>query len=245
MTKVILHGLLGKEFGETHEFFIRKPIDAIKALMANKAGFRHALRTWGREGRAYQMICDGEVIDWDNQLSKEGKYQQIDIVPTIVGASDELKIVIGVILIVASFIVPGMQGWGQSLGGKMLAGAMLAVGMSLVMMGIMGLLYPTPTPSFESSPQAKSFMFSGTTNAQVQGVPIPVAYGRLRIGSKVISTFLRPQRMSGPNSNSNYLYGTQTHPIYNDDWTDYVQVGGGQGGWAGASNRDTTAENIN
>jgi len=205
MTNVILHGLLGKKFGERHSFFVRKPVDAIKGLIANKEGFGRALRTWCLEGKYYQIICDGEVINSENTLVKPDQYKQIDIVPALVGASDTMKIVVGIILIIVGFwFAPaGTVGWRMVFGG-----ALKAIGFSLVMSGVMGMLYPAPVPSFESTPQANSFMFSSLQNSQVQGVPVPVGYGRLRIGSKVISTCLRPERLSKGRKRWNGIQGT-------------------------------------
>jgi hypothetical protein len=60
-------------------------------------------------------------------------------------------------------------------------------------------------------------MFSGTTNSQVQGVPVPVGYGRLRIGSKVISTCLKPQRMRGKDVRPYALDQDGFQPWYNLD----------------------------
>lgn len=219
MTKVILHGLLGKKFGEEHEFFVRKPSDALKALMANKSGFAKAFRTWGREGKFYQIICDGKLINSEQALDDKGEYQQIELVPAVLGASDEFKTVLGVVLIVVGYAFPGP--WTPFL---------YAVGSSLLTMGIMGMLYPAPVPSFESSPQAKSFIFSSTENAQVQGVPVPVGYGRLRVGSKVISTCLRPERLSKAKQYS-YEGGSMHGPegnigagyMSNQSWNDLVQ----------------------
>jgi predicted phage tail protein len=191
MTEVILHGALGKKFGKKHRFFIGKPIDAIRALMANRKGFSVDFRKWGQKGRLYEIICDGELLESKEQFELEGTIKTIHIAPTIMGTSNSARIIVGALMIVASFYFPGSGTAFQQFMNSTLIGA----GVSLVIGGIMGLLFPPPVPQFESSVQGKSFIFSSLENSAVQGVVIPLGYGRLRLGSKVISTALEPTRM--------------------------------------------------
>lgn len=191
MTSVILHGRLGKKFGKHHKFLIKKPIDAIKALMANKKGFYKAFKTWGREGKIYQVICDGKTINDENEMLLNNKVDEIHICPIIAGAAEKAGIfqtIVGALLIVAGAIV----GPGNPVGA-----ALINAGIAMVVGGVMAMLFPPPTPTFESNVQSKSFLFSSTENSAVQGVPVPIGYGRLRIGSKVISTSLSPKRIRG------------------------------------------------
>ena len=194
MTTVILHGSLAKTFGKEHRFSIRKPVDALRALMANKKGFRRAFKTWGRSGKVYEMLCDGKKISTEQDFILNRSINQIDIVPVIIGASDEMKTVIGAVLVVASFYVDSS---GQL--GAAIQGAMFSTGVSLVIQGVMGMLFPPPTPQFTSEATSKSFIFSSLENSAVQGAAVPLGYGRIKVGTKVISSVVEPERLGGGN----------------------------------------------
>lgn len=198
MTNVYLHGKLGKVFGEKHKFMVSKPIDAIKALMANKKNFKKAFKTWGKEGKFYEIICDERIIENENELLNPRKIKDIHICPVVLGAGGSgnkdlafLQIVVGVLLIATGVgLAGGFANLSQAGFGAQLA---FNLGVGFVVGGAMSLLFPPPVPSFQSSVQSKSYLFSSLENSTVQGEPIPVGYGRLRIGSKIIETSLTPK----------------------------------------------------
>lgn len=192
MTEIILHGALGRRFGRRHLFNIGKPIDAVRALMANKKGFRRALKSWGREGKLYEVICDGKLIDTEQEFINSQRIEKIEIVPTIMGTSGVVKFVVGVILIVVGVIVSPFA--------PFIGKALITVGASLVIGGVLEMLFPVQTPSFHTEAAGKSFLFSGVTNTTSRGGPVQVGYGRMRVGSQVISTALEPSRFGGANN---------------------------------------------
>jgi len=73
-----------------------------------------------------------------------------------------------------------------------LAAAAGNIGVGLVFLGIAQTL--SPQPSFDStldeSAQLESFTFSNVVNTSKQGLPVPIAYGRVFVGSAIISSGL-------------------------------------------------------
>jgi predicted phage tail protein len=64
---------------------------------------------------------------------------------------------------------------------------LFTVGAGLVFGGIAGMLTPTPkTPERTEDPR-ESFNFSGITNTNAAGVPVPIVLGRTITGSVVVS----------------------------------------------------------
>ena len=64
---------------------------------------------------------------------------------------------------------------------------MFYIGASLVFGGILNLLNPPPdTPEITEDPR-NSFNFSGITNTNAAGVPVPIVWGRTITGSVVVS----------------------------------------------------------
>jgi len=98
--------------------------------------------------------------------------------------------------------VGGVVGLGGSFGtaasgfilGSAAANAIGAIGASLVLGGIANALSPAPQiSSLERGKEAarlESFSFSGIVNTSQQGLPVPIAYGRVFTGSAVISSAL-------------------------------------------------------
>jgi len=58
---------------------------------------------------------------------------------------------------------------------------------------IMQALFKPPKPKEER--ETKSYLFAGATNTAAQGIPVPLGYGRLRVGSVVVSAALRHEQM--------------------------------------------------
>jgi predicted phage tail protein len=66
---------------------------------------------------------------------------------------------------------------------------MTYVGVSLALQGVSEMLSPLPVKP-EEPEQLQSTSFSGVVNTSKVGSPVPIAYGRLFVGSSVISSGL-------------------------------------------------------
>jgi len=185
---VRLYGHLGKRFGRIHQLEVRTPAEAIRALSANFKQFS-------------KVIADGE---W--RILVGGKAQSLDqiqdplsadisIVPAIGGAGGFGKVVLGAALIAASFYLPGMTYFSAySAFGIDAAAIAGGLGTSLLIGGISEVLFAPPKASgadVKERPENRpSYVFNGPVNTTGQGNPVPLCYGRLRVGSQVISAGL-------------------------------------------------------
>ncbi len=185
MTTIWLHGVLAKEFGKKIKVRVNSAKQAVYAMTVLRKGLRRRIIDLAKQGQQYELIVDNQTISGVDEFKKQQSIKEIHLVPSILGSSDTLKTIAGAILIVVG-VVLGWTGWGMFF---------ISLGMSLLTSGIMGLLAPKPQDT-ESQPQAKSFLFSSPANTTVQGAPVPIAYGRLRIGSRVISAKIRPEDLS-------------------------------------------------
>jgi len=78
----------------------------------------------------------------------------------------------------------------------------VGVGASLVLGGVSQLLTPVPTMSSGSTADTskdprKSYSFSGIQNTSRQGLPVPICYGEVLIGSVVISAGIDIDQVTG------------------------------------------------
>ncbi len=190
MTNVTIHGEFGEIYGTNHKFKVKKLLEITNALEANNPGVKNFLLSKFKDGLGYAFI-DPQNPDkkWETveQLSSANAPEEIHIVPTITGAFI-LTTLTGIVMGIGGFVAGALGALGTALsGGGFLAN--LAVGM--LIQGIMALLFPIETPkpqTAESKIDMSSYIFTNLENNSVQGFPIPLVYGELRVGSNIIST---------------------------------------------------------
>lgn len=129
----------------------------------------------------YRVSLDQRSIAAE-ELHEPAGQASISIVPVIGGAGTVGRIIAGVALIAASFI-PGVGALGVSL--------LFGTGASLALGGVAQLLTPVPqlstTQASDNNDPRRNYSFSGIQNVSRQGVPVPVIYGEMIVGSIVIS----------------------------------------------------------
>jgi len=190
-----------KLYGELAEFTGKKEIiadiadvaESVRMLVANFAGLENHMAN-----NQYVVTVGNTSIGVDELNDPIGK-EEILITPVIAGAGGNVgKIILGVALIAAAVYFAPAAGMG---GGFMTAGlkgtTMGAMGMAtvvagrvgiaLVLYGIAGLLTPTPPTPEKTEDPRESFNFSGITNTNAAGVPVPIVLGRTITGSVVVS----------------------------------------------------------
>lgn len=170
------------------ELSVRSVPETIKALSVLLPGFKKELT---KEGRAYRVLVDNtemsQALLSNNPL---GVKSVVDIVPIIQGAKSELiTVVVGAALFMtgqwwaAGLIEAGVAG---ATAATFAAGTLSSIGVGMVTSGLYSLLY-TPDENLEIADNASN-VFNGPVNTVAQGNPVPIGYGRLRIGSAVISS---------------------------------------------------------
>lgn len=182
MTNVYLYGALGRKFGFRWSLEVSSPGEAIRAIVANRPDFQRYLNTHSLPG--YQVFIGKDPIANEHGLVNPVGRQCVKIVPVLQGAakSGVFNVIIGVLLIITAvaLVATGNPGAALPLG---------SIGLSLLIGGVTQLLAKAPNlggpkEEIKNSPSA---LFNGPVNTVTQGHPVPIGYGRLRIGSQVIS----------------------------------------------------------
>lgn len=138
-----------------------------------------------------------------------GQHEVISIIPVIAGAGGGFgKILIGIGLIAAAILLAPVGGGFLGLGAGFISGATAAaastivggIGLSLALGGVAQLLTPTPRlnsagTDAETDPR-RSYSFSGVQNVSRQGVPVPVVYGEVIVGSIVVSAGISTEKVT-------------------------------------------------
>ena len=201
MTEVILHGLAGKKFKNYNKFFnINKPMDCIEAMDANNPGFKKFFTTSSIKNMQYEMIVDGNALQKSNQAIKKKQIQRIEIVPCITGNDPaSLSVFVGTLIL------------------------------GLVFAGIQYLMTPIPEREPKGSISrlgARSFFFANRENLAEQFTPVPLGYGSLRVGSKIIQSVIEPVDLSSLESD----FSSSTSTSAGGGSNVVSEAGGGGGG---------------
>ena len=196
MKTVKLLGELGKNFGKEFTLDIKNPAEAIRALCANFPEFEKHLIESEKRGVAYRVLVGKASVKLNELANPSGK-QEIKFVPVVQGAGGNTgMIILGAALIVASYYVPGSMfaieaALATGISVTTMASYTFAVGAMLALSGAAGILTPSQggaSQDMNNSPDNKpSYTFNGAVNTSAQGYPVPVGYGRMIVGSAVIS----------------------------------------------------------
>jgi predicted phage tail protein len=194
MREVKLYGHLGERFGRSFMLDVKSPAEAIRALKANLQGFEQALIN---HPTGYHIFVGKENIGRD-LLTFQSDLATIKIVPYIAGAkAGAFQTVLGAVLVIVSMILPFTPFAGAA---PYLANA----GYAMMIGGVATMLFsppPSTQTSREKAENTPSYSFNGAVNTTAQGNCVPICYGRMIVGSQIISAGLSAEQiMSAPAS---------------------------------------------
>lgn len=163
MTEIHLHGILGKKYGRLHRFAIKEPRDVVRALEANYENFSKDLKDLLKKKIVYSIVADNQWVQ-GSSFTEIKKIKKIDFVPTIIGSTPVqiIMLVIAVASAVYSYVQAGKQQYPQ-----------------------------IPGAEGTSAASSRSLSFSNRENITEQGNPVPLVYGRLKVGSFVIQSTVK------------------------------------------------------
>ncbi|MGF6958010.1 tail assembly protein [Paraburkholderia youngii] len=175
MLEVKFYGDLGERFGRSFSLDVHSPREALHALQVMVPG----LRAYFRENATRAFRVRGPHQDYDaDDVHTPLSRGVLKVVPLITGAGAFGKILAGI----------GIVAIGVLSGGALMP-AIVSLGLSLALSGVAQIIAPraaaTATP--EKPENTPSLAFDGAVNTMGQGGPVPLGYGRLRIGSQIIS----------------------------------------------------------
>lgn len=195
MKNILLLGELGKRFGRKYRLNVKTPAEAIRALCANFPEFESFVSNSEKRNVGYRVIVGKQDLTADQLHDPMGK-EVIKIVPVIAGAGGNGigTIILGVALIALSFYIPGSMfaisaAMATGVSVTTMASAAFFVGVALTLSGATQMLSPTAAGSdpSEKPENQPSYVFNGAVNTTAQGQPVPIGYGRLIVGSAVVS----------------------------------------------------------
>lgn len=198
--KVYLEGELGQKFGKEFTMNVSSFSEVIRCLDANFSHFKKYLIDSDEKGIGF--ICEVAGVPLQDERELLLKYSEGDMIITAVPAGSGKgigKIIAGIVMVVITlktFGVAGtayLTGTGGSLGAAVGLVVGTSLGISLTMTGISEMLAPDPSTDND---QDESYLFQGTGQTILEGDPVPVLYGQLRVPGRPISTQVRNERLN-------------------------------------------------
>jgi predicted phage tail protein len=161
-------------------------------------GFERELMTSKDKGVSYAVFVGSRNIE-EKQLEHPSGNDDVRIAPVLSGskASGLFQTIAGVALAVVGAV---SMYFGNPYGGEM-----VMMGASLALGGIAQMLAPHQTTQGSS---LRSYNFNGAQNTTYQGGPVPLLYGRMRVGSTVISEGLLAKDGTAQLVGGNYVATT-------------------------------------
>jgi predicted phage tail protein len=176
---VYLHGHLGERFGASFRLDVDTPQEAARALAVQLPGFSQVIRA----GNWHIVRGPLEGRDEVDEKSLEvtlGTYGEIHFIPAIEGAnSGWVSTIVGAVLVVAGVMTGNA--------------ALVGMGVGMTVGGIIQLTTAMPgvdMDEMQGVDERASYLFNGPSNRSKQGGAVPRGYGRLKVGSIVISAGL-------------------------------------------------------
>jgi len=180
MTTILLYGQL-RQFGRSFRLSVRSPAEAIKALCVQIPGFERFISNAKSRGMEFAVFRGSKNLE-EKELSYGGS-GEIRIAPIVTGSKRGgiIQTVVGAVLIAAGYLLAAPTG-GASL-------ALVPVGIAMVAGGVIQMLSPQPKGLKTSAAPENTpgYAFGSAKNTTASGNPVPLCYGKRRVGGAIIS----------------------------------------------------------
>ena len=177
MAKICLYGDL-KQYGNRFDMNIETAAEGLRGMCCQIKGLQQRIV----DGWFRVRINGVDMTDDNLQFGLHSRLPEnavIHIVPKVAGAKNGgvFQFIAGAVMVVVGALTSWCGGW-----------ALIAGGIGLMVGGVAQMLTKTPkTDKAKEGLSNKNTYFSNLDNTIAQGAPVPLIYGRIKIGSKVLS----------------------------------------------------------
>ena len=191
--KIYLEGELGAKFGKEYTMNVSSFSEVLRCLECNFSNFRQYLISCAENNVGFVCQVAGNPLNSEAELLLE--YGEGDMVISAVPAGSKSaagKILAAIAIAALIFYAPGtlfIEAGKLTTLGAITAG----VAVNLALAGIQQMMAPDPSVDND---QDESYLFQGTGQTLVEGDPVPVLYGKLRVPGRPISLQLRNERLN-------------------------------------------------
>lgn len=192
--KVYLEGEIADRFGSEFDMDVSSFGEAMHCFELNFEGFREYLIECHEKGVGFVCSANGKELESEEELLLQYPKGSLTLQAVPAGSKSGFGKILAAIAIVAVMYFTGgfgtvAGGWasaGTAAGGGLTTLGTLAVGLAvnLALTGLQQLMAPDPSVDVG---QDQSYLFQGAGQTILEGDPVPVLYGRLRVPGRPIS----------------------------------------------------------
>ena len=206
MRSVYLEGEMGERFGTGFQIDAPTVKDVIRCMECNHPDLRRYLMDCHGKDIGFEIDVASNKLDYVEEMLMSLQEGDVTITPIPAGSKSGGAKILGAIALAALFLIPGgfLFTAGQaavpaltlSTAGTLpaiaaTAGAFTVPGMlvaglalNLAMMGLSQVMAPDPATDAD---QEQNYLFNGNQQNIVEGDPMPVLYGRLRVPGQPVN----------------------------------------------------------
>ena len=181
--KVYLQVEIAERYGSEFEFYVDSFSDTFKLLQANFPDFKKFLVECEERNIGFTLQRGEEFINDEDDLLVPLKNEDLIIAAVPVGSKSGMGKIFAALAIAVLFVIPGAQGTAMIALGETATTFASTLAVNLALQGVAQLMAPDPSVD-EDEPQ--SYMFNGTQQNIVEGDPVPLLYGELRVPGRMI-----------------------------------------------------------
>lgn len=191
--KIYLDGELAEKFGKVLTLDVDTFVDVFRAIECQRPEMRQYLIDCHEKNIGFIMHVEDTPLTTEEEILMQFNEGDMYISPAAQGSGgkvgDVFKVIVGAVFVIAGLFVMAVM--------PVFGAVMFTFGMGLMSVGLAGLLAPDPSTDDDDVRQDSSYLFQGAGQTILQGDPVPLLYGRLRIPGRLIDFDMR-------NSNSFY-----------------------------------------
>jgi len=176
MTTIRIEGWLGELLGKKWDLKVKNFVELFSAIENNTHKFRSFLLK--NRGNSFAIFVDGELVDNKNFIFTNIRGKKVDILPVLAGATTAIAVE----------IAKAVGFTAKTFAFEVAVFVLDTIITAVITMGISVLIAKLMAPDDPQAVNTTSFIFGSAENVSSQGQVVPVGYGRMRTGSKVISS---------------------------------------------------------
>lgn len=184
MRKVYLEGALGEKYGSQFDMNVDTFGDAFKLLQANFPDFKQFMVDCDSKNIGFTCQHADSFLEEEDQLLTPVESGDFIISAQPAGSKSGMGKIFAALAIATLFLIPGAPLMTMLGGSAIATNIVTGIALNLALAGFQQLMAPDPSVD-EEEPQ--SYMFNGDQQNTVEGDPVPLLYGELRVPGRMIS----------------------------------------------------------
>ena len=188
---IYLEGELGLKFGSQHIFYGESVRDALRLIETNNPGLRKYLIDAIEEDIGFHVQVGDNSLEFGEECLLPLRHGDIIITPIPAGSKSGGAKILAAAVIAAILFIPtggasgGLFAAAVAKGGFAALAAQAAAGFAsnLAISGIQQLMSPDPSVDEKD----EGYLFNGSEQNVIEGLPIPLLYGELRVPGYPVS----------------------------------------------------------